>query len=72
MWQKTVVFDYVQKNMEFVFEPPYLGTNTKSFEVIFNLDKAFAVNKIDLAIIDKVLLDNISLNMAEALSRSQT
>ncbi len=61
----TVDFAYEYKNLEFVFEAPYAGSESKSAEVSLNLDSAFKANNADIAKIDKVTLDNVSFEMQD-------
>jgi hypothetical protein len=56
----NVTFTYEQRNLEFLFEPPYAGSDTKAAEVNLNLDSAFAANKANLQKISKVNLENVT------------
>jgi hypothetical protein len=63
--ENNVEFTYEVKNIEFVFEAPYVGSETKSAEVNLNLDSAFATNKANIAKISKVSLENVGFTIAE-------
>jgi len=60
---KKAEFTYELKNLDFVFEGPYAGAETKSAEAILNLDSVFTANKADIKQIKEVNLDNVTFEM---------
>lgn len=56
-------FTYELKDVQFTFEPPYAGSDTKSADVVLDLEKVFADNGADIKKIGKVTLEKVSLQI---------
>ncbi|MGQ3013025.1 MAG: hypothetical protein ACT6QS_04930 [Flavobacteriales bacterium] len=60
---KKAEFTYQLNNLDFVFEAPYAGAETKSAEAILNLDSVFRANKADIKQIKEVNLESVKFEM---------
>lgn len=60
---KQVEFTYEVKDLTFTFEQPYAGPDTKSAEAVLDLEEIFKANGADVKDINKVTLENISIEL---------
>lgn len=62
---KKTEFSYELQGLEFAFEGPYAGAETKSAEAVLKLDSVFNAHKADIKQIKEVNLDNVTFEMEE-------